>query len=84
MVNDFSYLAIFLLSLHVPGKANPADIPSRVPFVCQAGSQVLDPARLSPADARVVGTLSACHRPMVLPTATQLGDAAYFILRGAG
>jgi hypothetical protein len=39
--------------LHVPGKANPADIPSRVPFVRQAGFHVLDPERLSPADARV-------------------------------
>jgi hypothetical protein len=70
--------------MHVPGKANPADIPSLVPFMCQAGSQVLDPARLGPADARVVDALRARHRPMVLPTATQLGDAAYFILCGAG
>ncbi len=61
--------------MHVPGKANPADIPSRVPFVCQAWSQVLDPARLSPADARVVDALRAYHQPMVLPTATQLGNA---------
>jgi hypothetical protein len=66
--------------LHVPGKANPADIPSRVPFVRQAGFHVLDPERLSPADARVVDALSACYLPMVLPTAAQLGNAEYFIL----
>jgi hypothetical protein len=72
------------LFLHVPGKANPADIPSRVPFVCQAGSHVLDPVRLSPVDACVVDTLLACYRPIVLPTAAQLGDAKHFILRGAG
>jgi hypothetical protein len=42
--------------LHVPGKANPADIPSRVPSVRQAGSYALDPDRLSPADACVVVT----------------------------
>jgi hypothetical protein len=55
--------------LHVPGKANPADIPSRVPFVRQAGSHALDPDRLSPADARVVAALCACYLPMILPTA---------------
>ena len=70
--------------LHVPGKANPADIPSRVPFLRRDGSHVLDPARLSPADARVVAALCACYRPMVLPTASQLGNLEYFILRGAG
>ena len=71
--------------LHVSGKANPADIPSRVPFFLRRdGSHVLDPARLSPADARVVAALRACYLPMVLPTAAQLGNLEYFILRGAG
>ena len=70
--------------LHLPGKANPAYIPSPVPFLCRDGSHVLDPARLSPADARVVAALRACYRPMVLPTAAQLGNLEYFILRGAG
>ena len=37
--------------LHLPGKANPAYIPSRVPFLCRNGSHVLDPDRLSPAHA---------------------------------
>ena len=70
--------------LHVPGKANPADIPSRVPFVRRDGSHALDPDRLAPADARVVAALRACYRPMVLPTAAQLGNLEYFIRRGAG
>jgi hypothetical protein len=69
--------------LHVPGTVNPADIPSRVPFVRQPGSHVLDPERLCPVDARVVDALCACYRPMVLPTAAQLGHAEYFILHGA-
>ena len=70
--------------LHVPGKPNPADIPSRVPFVCQDGSHALDPDRLSPADVCLVAALCACYRPMVLPTAEQLGNSEYFLLRGAG
>ena len=70
--------------LHLPGKENPADIPSRVPFVCRDGSHALDPDRLAPADARVVAALRACYRPMVLPTAAQLGNLEYFICRGAG
>ena len=47
--------------LHLPGKANPAYIPSPVPFLCRDGSHVLDPDRLSPADARVVAALRACY-----------------------
>ena len=47
--------------LHLPGKANPAYIPSRVPFLCRNGSHVLDPDRLSPAHARVVAALRACY-----------------------
>jgi len=70
--------------LHVPGKANPADIPSRVPFVRRDGSHALDPDRLSPADARVVAALCAYYLSMVLPTAVQLGNLEYFIRRGAG
>ena len=31
---------------HVPGDANPADIPSRVPFICPHGKHILDPDRL--------------------------------------
>jgi hypothetical protein len=42
------------LFLHVPGRVNPADIPSRVPFVRKAWSHVLDPGHLSLTDACVV------------------------------
>ena len=45
--------------VHVPGKANLAGIPIRVPFVGQAGSHVLDPGRLSLAVARVLDTHGA-------------------------
>ena len=70
--------------LHVPGKANPADLPRRVPFVCCDGSHALAPDRLRPAVVLVVAALRACYRPMVLPTAAQLGNLEYFIRRGAG
>ena len=55
-----------------------------MPFVRQAGSHALDPDQLSPADAYVVASLCSCYRPMVLPTAAQLGNSEYFILHGAG
>jgi len=66
--------------LHVPGKANPAGIPSRVPFVRRDGSHALDPDRLRPAAARVVAALRACYRPMALPTAAQLGTREYLFV----
>ena len=43
-----------------------------------------NPVGLAPADACVVAALRACYRPMVLPTAAQLGNLEYFIRRGAG
>ena len=67
-------------SLHVPGLANPADIPSRVPFIEDpAGNFSLDPFLLAAgktgaADVVTVRNLAACHRPMVAPTAGQLHD----------
>jgi hypothetical protein len=70
--------------MYVPGKENPADIPSSVPFVRQAGSSVLDPSLLSPVDTRVIEGIRAQYRPMVLPTVAQLSDPQYFIRRGVG
>ena len=55
-------------SLQVPGLANPADIPSRVPFIEDpAGSFSLDPILLAAgktgaADVDTVRKLAACHR----------------------
>ena len=59
--------------LHLPGKANPAYIPSPVPFLCRDGSHVLDPDRLSPADARVVAALRACYRQNLATSIYQTG-----------
>jgi hypothetical protein len=46
MSNDLHLLLAGLLSrcysLHVPGLSNPADIPSRVPFIAVGGNWVLD------------------------------------------
>ena len=67
-------------SLHVPGLANPADIPSRVPFIRNLdGNFSLDPSLLSagktgPSDVETVRKIAAHHRPMVAPTAAQLRD----------
>jgi hypothetical protein len=45
--------------LHVPGKANPADIPSRVPFVPHGDSFRLDPCLLKePGDVLKDGSSS--------------------------
>ena len=71
-------------ALHVPGAANPADIPSRVPFIHQDGEFVLDPAKLlngktGKADTETIRKLQASHRPAVFPTSTQLDDITTFV-----
>jgi hypothetical protein len=70
--------------LHVPGKANCADIPSRVPFVDIAGQQVLHPFLLSkvPADKLAIDGINASHRPMLFPSRDQLNQPAEFLLFG--
>jgi len=64
--------------LHVPGKANCADIPSRVPFLAHGNTMALDPARLSASDARAVAALNASFLPTVFPSASQLADLSTF------
>ena len=64
--------------LHVPGKANCADIPSRVPFIAHGNTMALDPTRLSVSDARTVAALNAFFLPTMFPSASQLADLSTF------
>ena len=69
--------------LHVPGKTNPADIPSRVPFVPHDGSFRLDPRLLKePGDIKAVQGTAAAHHPMLVPSTAQLADLTSFICPG--
>jgi hypothetical protein len=69
--------------LHVPGKANPADIPSRVPFVPHGNSFRLDPRLLKePGDALAVQGIAAEYHPMLVPLVSQLADLTSFICPG--
>ena len=70
--------------LHVPGKANCADIPSRVPFIANGNTMALDPTRLSVSDARTVAALNASFLPTVFPSASQLTDLSTFWSRSKG
>ena len=72
--------------MHVPGEANPADIPSRVPFVKNAdGIYELHPNGLTrPGDRDTIATIAAVHRPMLVPTPNQLNKPATFLQTGYG
>jgi len=65
--------------MHVPGEANIADIPSRVPFV--PGAQ---PAGLKPAEKIAIDSIAAVHRPMLVPTKDQLNTPEVFLQSGYG
>ena len=70
--------------LHVPGKANPADIPSRIPFVPHSDSFRLDLHLLKePGDVLAVQGIAAEYHPMLVPSASQLADLTSFIRPGA-
>ena len=67
---------------NVPGDANPADIPSRVPFIWSDGEHIIDHARLragktGAADTDTVNLLQARHRPAVFPRAEQLQEGMH-------
>jgi hypothetical protein len=64
---------------HVPGKANPADIPSRIPIVRHGAGLAIDRSRFRAGDARVIDGIGAVCQPMLLPTSAQLSDLAHFI-----
>jgi len=68
-----------------PGQNEPCHIPNCVPFVLADGATgafALDRSRVGQSDTRVVDEIDPKYRPMVLPTADQLSDAQYFIVRG--
>ena len=64
---------------HVPGKANPADIPSRVPFVFDGANMVLEDHLLNPTDRATVLRINARHRPCVPPLREQLSNLEFFL-----
>ena len=64
---------------HVPGKANPADIPSRVPFVFDSTDMVLEDRLLNPTDRATVLQINARHRPCVFPLREQLSKLEFFL-----
>ena len=67
---------------HVPGEANPADIPSRVPFVRHGDTFMLNPALLSRKDAKAVAGFAATFAPLCLPSLYQLADPSLFLRFG--
>jgi hypothetical protein len=67
---------------HVPGEANPGDLPSRADFATRAdGTRVLNTAMMKQKDSEAAEYLNAnfSHRELVTPTVAQLDDLAYFI-----
>ena len=79
-------------SLHVPGLANPTDIPSRVPFIAVGGSWVLD--RLWPTSATLAplshlelqgsgkGEIDLATRKDTFPGSRRLASLRLFISGG--
>jgi len=72
-------LRVNAVFLHVPGLANPADIPSRIPFIPDGDTFKLDPDRLEPEDKPCAAFLSnAVWRALVVPTPATLADLGSF------
>ena len=77
--------------VHVAGKANPADLPSRAPFIVNShGKRVLDLQAVVDPDpdqqrrdviAAEFLNESFIHCELVLPTVQQLSAPEYFIKR---
>jgi hypothetical protein len=61
-------------SLHVPGLARPADLPSRVPFIADPAGNLT-----GAAGVETVWKLATCHWHMVAPTAGQLHDISSWL-----
>ena len=68
---------------HVPGEANPADLPSRADFITLDGRRVLSTSDLKVKDREAAEFLNATHsyRELVMPTVAQLDDLEYFITK---
>ena len=66
---------------HVPGLANPADIPSRVDFVPVGGTFTLNPGQKSTKDATTIAKIKPAFRPLVFPTRHHLEDLSFFTAR---
>ena len=68
-----------MLYKHVPGKSNPADIPSRSPFVLEAGAWNPDPNSLSLKDKTTLAGINATFSPVRFPSQEQLLQDDLFI-----
>jgi len=68
-----------VLYQHVPGKANPADIPSRSPFILEAGAWRPDPNSLSLKDKATLAGIAATFSPVWFPSQEQLLQDDLFI-----
>lgn len=63
---------------HVPGLANPADIPSRVDFIPVGDTFILNPGQLSAKDAATIAAIKPTFLPLVFPTRHHLQDLSFF------
>ena len=68
-----------VLYQHVLGKANPADIPSRSPFIFEAGDWRPDPNSLSLKDKATLAGIAATFSPVRFPSQEQLLQDDLFI-----
>ena len=66
---------------HVPGLANPADIPSRVDFVPAGDTFTLNPGQMSAKDAATIASIKPTFLPLVFPTRHHLEDLSSFTHR---
>ena len=64
---------------NVPGKANPADIPSRSPWILKAGAWVPDPRCLSKKDKATLKGIAATFSSLRLPSLEQLQQGDLFL-----
>ena len=68
---------------HVPGEANPADLPSRADFITLNRRRILNTSDLKAKDREAAEFLNAYHsyRELVMSTVAQLDNLEYFITK---